>query len=175
MSTTPKPEHYVLSDLHLGHEAILGFCRPWFKTIEEHDDYIIQKINETCAKGDYLWLLGDVAFKRDPLFRLKEVNPYLGLIGGNHDNFNADTYLRVFEQVRGVAQMKREGGAVLFTHIPMHPDQMRWKYNIHGHLHTYHVGDDRYINVSCEPMNFTPKRIAELLPDPIPQPIEEDK
>lgn len=164
MATEPKEHHFVLSDLHLGHTPILGFCRPWFKTIEEHDDHIIKQIEETCGQGDYLWLLGDVAFKRDALMRLKDLKCNVSLIGGNHDNFNADTYLRVFEQVRGVAQMRREGGDVLFTHIPMHPEQTRWKYNIHGHLHTYHVGDDRYINVSCEPMNFKPNRIGDLLP-----------
>lgn len=161
---SPKLTDFVLSDLHLGHGGILPICRPWFKDIQEHDDYIICKINETCRTNDYLWLLGDVAFKRDALMRLKdEVDCQMALIGGNHDNFNADTYLRVFDQIRGVAQMKREGGDVLFTHIPMHPDQMRWKYNIHGHLHTYHIDDNRYINVSCEPMDFTPKLIETVL------------
>ena len=161
MPTNPKSEHFVLSDLHLGHKGIIEFCRPWFKEkgIEAHDQYIIDKINETCSKNDYLWLLGDVAWNRNALMKLQAVNCKMALIGGNHDTLPADTYLRVFEQVRGVAQM----GRVLFTHIPMHPEQMRWDKNIHGHLHTYHVGDDRYINVSCEPLNFTPQTIESLL------------
>jgi calcineurin-like phosphoesterase family protein len=162
MPVNPKLNHFVLSDLHLGHEPILKFCRPWFKTIDEHDQYIIDQINKTCTSQDYLWLLGDVAFSRNALMKLKDVKVPMALIGGNHDTLPADTYLRVFQQVRGVAQM----GKVLFTHIPMHPEQMRWEYNIHGHLHTYHVGDARYINVSCEPLEFTPKRISELISTP---------
>ena len=167
MATKPKVYHYCLSDLHLGHDKILSFCRPWFKTIQDHDDYIIEQINKTCTNQDYLWLLGDVAFTRDGLMRLKEVKCRLALIGGNHDEFSADTYLRVFEQIRGVAQLNvtkdQQKKSVLLSHIPMHPDQMRWDYNIHGHLHTYHVGEEKYINVSCEPMAFTPKKISDLL------------
>lgn len=190
MSTNPKLHHYALSDLHLGHDKILDFCRPWFKDpealeksgysspIEFHDSYIINKINETCpSTEDYLWLLGDVAFSRKALMRLSEVKCKLALIGGNHDLLPADTYLKVFEQVRGVAQMNHtksavyhgngsfsiENESVLFSHIPMHPEQMRWGRNIHGHLHTFHVGDDRYINACCEPLEFTPKKIGDLL------------
>jgi calcineurin-like phosphoesterase family protein len=163
MSNEIKPNHFVLSDLHLGHEKILDICRPWFKTIQEHDDYIIQKILETCGPNDCLWIPGDVAFKREALFRLKEVKCRLGLIGGNHDHFNADTYLRVFDYIKGVGQVRTLAGGILLTHIPMHPDQTRWKYNIHGHLHTYHIDDDRYINVCCEALDFTPQRIEILI------------
>lgn len=175
MATDPKPEHFVLSDLHLGHTNILNFCRPWFKSIEEHDAYIINQINITCTENDYLWLLGDVAFNREAIMSLKKCRPKLALIAGNHDNFSADTYLRVFEQIRGVAQMGQHAnssnnawGPVLFSHIPMHPDQMRWGKNVHGHLHTYHTDDplDRYINVSCEPLAFTPARISDILTRP---------
>lgn len=157
-----KLSHYVISDLHLGHTRILEFCRPWFKSIEEHDDLIIKSLSK-LGPNDYLWILGDVAFKRDALMRLQEAPCHKGLIGGNHDNFNADTYLRVFNKIKGVGQVQTPQGAVLLSHIPMHPEQMRWIKNIHGHLHTYHVGDDRYINVSCEPMNFEPRRISDLL------------
>lgn len=157
-----KPTHFVISDLHLGHEKILEFCRPWFKSIEEHDNYIIEQIKK-ISSNDYLWVLGDVAFKREALFRLNEAKCHKGLIGGNHDNFNADTYLRVFNKIKGVGQTSVDGQKVLLTHIPMHPDQNRWQFNLHGHLHVYHVDDDRYVNVSCEPMDFTPKRIVDVL------------
>lgn len=158
----PKPHHYVLSDLHLGHEKILGYCRPWFKSIEEHDDYIINKIS-VLKQHDVLWLLGDVAFTKEGLLRLNETKCIKHLIGGNHDNFRVQYYLEVFSQLYGVAQMSWEDKRVLFTHIPMHPEQERWQINIHGHMHVYHVNDDRYINVSCEPMDFTPKTIEEVL------------
>jgi calcineurin-like phosphoesterase family protein len=164
-----KPHHYILSDLHLGHEAILGYCRPWFKSIQEHDDFIINNI-AALHPNDYLWLLGDIAFTKEGLMRLKEAKCHKGLIGGNHDNMKASVYLEVFQQLRGVAQMQYKDKSVLLTHIPMHPDQMRWQYNLHGHLHAYHVNDDRYINVSCEVMEFKPRLISEVLDEVIPRP-----
>ena len=158
-----KPNHYLLSDLHLGHEGILGYCRPWFKTIQDHDDFIIEQICK-LTHSDYLWILGDIAWNKKALLRLNEAPCHKGMVGGNHDNMKAADYLEVFHKVKGVATMFKEGyGTVLFTHIPMHPDQMRWVKNIHGHLHTYHVDDDRYINVSCEPMGFRPQRVKDVL------------
>jgi len=162
--TAPKPHHYVLSDLHLGHKNILGYCRPWFKSIEDHDDYIINKISTTCKQHDTLWLLGDIAFSKESLEKLSSIKCGMILIGGNHDVFGATTYLKYFKNIYGVAQMNfPQYPSTLFTHIPMHPEQHRWKKNIHGHLHAYNVGDDRYINASCEQLDFTPKVIGSLL------------
>lgn len=163
-----KPTAFVLSDLHLGHKNILGFCRPWFKTIEEHDNYIIDQINKTCGPDDILILLGDIAWNKTALHRLDEVLAKLVLIGGNHDYFSPSTYTQYFDKLYGVGQMVYKHKRIVLTHIPVHPDQLiRWEYNIHGHLHTYHVDDGRYLNASCEPMNFTPRRISELLDDRI--------
>lgn len=38
----------------------------------------------------------------------------------------------------------------------------RWKYNIHGHLHTNSLPDKRYINVSAEQIDLTPISLAEI-------------
>lgn len=51
---------YFISDLHFGHEGILRLERDQFKSIEEHDEYIIKKINKQVKITDELWILGDV-------------------------------------------------------------------------------------------------------------------
>lgn len=46
----------------------------------------------------------------------------------------------------------------ILTHIPVHPYQLeyRFKYNIHGHMHSKALDDPRYICVSAERVNLTP-------------------
>jgi calcineurin-like phosphoesterase family protein len=74
--------------------------------------------------------------------------------------------------------MVRYKGAFL-THCPVHPQELEYRtsINIHGHLHEYNVTkniirgtrdtnlgvpDKRYINVSCEQVNYQPKTLKEL-------------
>jgi len=169
-----KPNHYVLSDLHLGHSKIISFARKEFDTIEEHDSHIIKTINNTCDKNDVLWLLGDIAFTNKGLEMLGDIDCNLRLVGGNHDNKQLSRYLKNFKYIRGVA-CYGDKKAVL-THIPIHPDSMRWEYNIHGHLHRGTVRhkmplipfkfcpeDKRYINVCCEHLDYTPVQIKDLV------------
>jgi len=159
---TIKPEHYIISDLHLGHANILKYCRQEFETIQQHDDTIIQNISK-LGINDFLWVLGDVAFKKESLFRLKETRCHLGLVMGNHDWFKAHEYKEVFSRIKGVEEMTYQDKSFVFTHIPIHKDALRWDYNIHGHMHTEMIWDSGYINVCCEKLNYMPVQISELL------------
>lgn len=160
--TSPKPNHFVIADLHLGHENVLKYARPQFQTLEEHDAIIIANINETCGKNDYLWVLGDVAFTKFSLDLLRFVECHMAMIGGNHDHFGTLDYLKYFHRVKGVAEVRIPAGRALLSHVPMHPGE-RWEYNIHGHKHLESYDDPRYINVSAEVVDFKPKRISDLI------------
>ena len=87
---------YFLSDTHFGHKRVLEFERFNFKTIEEHDDYIIEKWNSTIKENDKVYHLGDVIFKYSK-YTLEELmsklNGYKILIRGNHDKRSNDYYL----------------------------------------------------------------------------------
>jgi calcineurin-like phosphoesterase family protein len=57
----------------------------------------------------------------------------------------------------------------MLTHIPVHYCELeyRFKKNIHGHMHEKVVlfndkPDSRYINVSCEQINYTPIALEEI-------------
>ena len=43
---------FILSDTHFCHKRIINFERFKFKTIEEHDEYIIEKWNQTIKESD---------------------------------------------------------------------------------------------------------------------------
>lgn len=175
MATNVKETHYICADLHLGHKNAHKMPgRTHFETSEDHDNYIVQQIQETCGPNDFLWILGDAAFTCEGLQKLKGLSCHLGLIGGNHDDNTAHKYLEIFDQYRGMATGTVNGFKVVYTHVPVHLACLdRWTHNIHGHLHTEsikysqafvgHVRNPKYICVSLEQTGFKPVLISSLL------------
>ena len=48
---------YVTSDLHFGHDREFIFGPRGFKTIQEHDEAIIQNWNSVVTKSDLVYIL----------------------------------------------------------------------------------------------------------------------
>ena len=148
---------FFIADTHFGHRNVILFeqeHRP-FATIEEHDEHIIANWNSVVKKDDIVYHLGDFCVNRSSLQVARRLNGKIVLIQGNHDTFRTSEYLDVgFSSVRGAVQLDR----VILTHIPIHPSQLdeRFTHNVHGHLHSKKLDDNRYINVSCEAINLCP-------------------
>jgi len=169
---------FVISDPHFGHSNIINVPGRLglFSTPEEHDETLIDNWNSVVSKRDKVFLLGDVGFDRKG-YVTNEVIPrlpgFIHVIGGNHDTAEI---LQKFYRSHGVVTYKH----TVLTHIPIHPQEMYWDFNIHGHLHSnvvkkYANGpaegsldvirerDIRYINVSCEQVGFTPVDLNNLI------------
>lgn len=159
-------EKFFISDTHFGHDKILDFeakARP-FDGIAEHDEALIENWNSVVGKRDVVTHLGDVAFK--PAATLHRVMPRLNgikkLVLGNHDTSALENYTQYFTKVYSSYVIKDLG--MIFTHIPVHPSQLeqRFKYNVHGHLHSNIISDPRYLNISCEHVGLTPISLDEI-------------
>jgi calcineurin-like phosphoesterase family protein len=84
---------FFISDTHFGHSNILKFSNRPFLSVEEHDERLIDNINDHVGKtdilfhlGDFCW--GDTAKKQTDFTReiLSKINcKYINLIIGNHD------------------------------------------------------------------------------------------
>lgn len=153
---------YFTSDLHLGHKNIIKH-RPVFKTLEEHDNYIIDKIL-SLGKRDVLMVLGDFMFEspnfNEYIERLKNKKCRIKLIFGNHDSLKLLNYPELFEVQLPLYSYKN----YWVSHCPIHPDELRRRYGcIHGHLHLSKVQkyipegytfrkelDNRYFNVNID-------------------------
>lgn len=161
MQKNKNPTVYFISDLHLFHANILKFSpMRGGHDMETHAEWIVSQINSVCSKRDILYILGDVVFKRGGLEYLKMLNPQIHLILGNHDRFQIDEYLD-----HGVASIKPGLWAYKgfwLSHAPIHPDELRGRKNVHGHVHDGTIPDDRYINVCVEPLGGLPISLAEL-------------
>jgi len=152
---------YFISDLHIGHKRICEFSGPMRGnciTVEEHDAWIIEQWNSRVTKHDLVWILGDVCFDKTKLDTLKKLRGSKHLILGNHDEFLVE-YPKYFNKIHGFLKYK---GAWL-SHAPIHPDELRGKVNIHGHVHHKTVPDPRYISVCVEALNGIPVSWEELL------------
>lgn len=157
----------IISDSHFGHKSILKF-RPEFSSIREHDETVMENILQTCARDDTLWLLGDMFFDRESLenygLKMKKYVRYVHLVLGNHDtdrNHRAQSVRRMTEIFTGVHSMRSMRGFWL-THAPMHPDELRGKVNVHGHVHKGTLQDYSYFNASCENIGYAPVSLDRI-------------
>lgn len=161
------PNKFFISDTHFSHDGILNFCKEYrpFDSIEEHDEFIIKKWNSIVSNRDTIVHLGDVCFK--PATRLDQIMPRLNgikkLVLGNHDVSNMNTYLKYFFRISSVHEEKKIG--LLFSHYPVHPCQLdfRYKFNVHGHMHAHKINDQRYLNICCEHTDLAPISLDEIL------------
>ena len=164
-----------ISDYHFGHE----FCAKLrgFKDANEMNEHIIKMHNKVTHKRDLTYILGDLTCNNKKFIPLlQRMKGRKVLIGGNHDEWkHTQLILKYVEGIAGIIKYK----GIFLSHCPIHPQELEYrvKYNIHGHLHAHDVKkeiitnsrdtstgskDDRYINVSCEQINYTPRTLVEL-------------
>lgn len=163
---------FYIADLHLGHENMA--IKRGFKNSEEHDNYIIERWNSVIHKRDTVWVLGDLTMESPShYYMLDKLKGIKNAVLGNHD---LPQYIPELQKhVNKICGMIRHKGMFL-THCPIHPMELenRVPINMHGHLHEHIVTttdcvsgekykDNRYICVSCEQVEYTPRLLTELI------------
>lgn len=151
-----QPRKLFISDLHFGHLNMA--LKRGFQNVEEHDQHIIDRWNATVSKHDTVFILGDITMEKSQHYdKLKLLKGYKKVILGNHDM--PQHVPKLLEHVNSVSGMVKLGLYIL-THCPIHESELhRFKGNIHGHVHENTLNDSRYINVSCEAIDYTPIEI----------------
>lgn len=147
------PELYITSDQHVDDPIMLKY-RPHFRNIAAHNNstwYLLDQVQ----KDDVVCFLGDSFLSPDSLNKLAKYPFQKMLVLGNHEFEKGATFemvSKVFDEIHGSYRL----GNYWLTHIPMHPDVLGGRTNIHGHIHlkTKLARDDRYINVSPEATNY---------------------
>ena len=137
------------------------------------NEALITNWNKFISEDDRVYHLGDVVFggfskftenMRDTIHRL---NGSKILIGGNHDYYGKGLveYAPYFDKILGSKEFSLSKSCTgILTHIPVHASQLdhRFKFNIHGHLHSNIIDDSRYLNVSVEQFDFSPVSLDEV-------------
>lgn len=158
---------WLYADPHFFHEGVCRFLRsdgsklrPW-DNAEEMSEQMIGWYNDVVDDGDRVYILGDVAMNRRALNKsLPRLKGRKVLVKGNHDIDKLSYYSQYFDDIRAYVCKK----GFILSHIPIHPGSLsRWEVNIHGHLHSNTVGDDRYRCVSVEHTDFRPILLDKVL------------
>lgn len=163
---------FFSSDLHLHHKNILSFeddngekFRGRFSSVEEMNEYIIERHNSVIGVSDKWYCLGDLSFSIKELdILLSRMNGKKRLILGNHDygrKRDFEVYFKHFEKILESRRM----GPLLFTHRPVYigEAESKVKANVHGHIHEKSLPDSRYLNISVERIDYTPISMDEII------------
>lgn len=159
---------YITSDWHLGHENAIKW-RTDFISQSHHEETIINNYLDVVTKRDTVYFLGDIILGKgleerlDLMARLADLPGHKHLILGNHDLDRPFRTLAGLSTVFGdrIYSLHKYKGFWL-SHAPIHPDELRGKRNIHGHVHDKTIDDDRYFNACLENTDYKPKLITEV-------------
>jgi len=168
---------WISSDFHLGHENILKFKDSKtgklvrgdkFSSVDEMDEYILERHNKMVKPGDIFYTLGDVFIGDKENFKKMwpKFNGSKRLIVGNHDKVDWLSSGGFFKKVQ-IWRKFPEFGLIL-THIPLHISSMynhsndSYLYGIHGHIHQHNSPVGPYKNVCVEKTDYTPVHIETL-------------
>jgi calcineurin-like phosphoesterase family protein len=149
-----------ISDLHFGHTNMA--LKRGFSSADEMNEYIIEKWNSKVLKKDTVWILGDLTMEKSTYYPLlSKLNGYKKVVLGNHDQpQHVPELLKYVNSVCGMVKYKN----YILSHCPIHESEIgRFLKNIHGHVHENSLDDNRYINVSCEVVNYTPVLLEEVI------------
>lgn len=162
------PNIFVVSDTHFSHRNIILFTdkngkkiRP-FTSLQEMNEEMVKKWNQTVNHDDIVYHLGDVAFQvASSLPILGRLNGKKRLALGNHDHASLDKYSQYFEKIHSMYLIDD----IIMTHYPLHPSilsEERYSVNVHGHIHEKDINDPRYICVSVEHTDYRPIELSDL-------------
>jgi calcineurin-like phosphoesterase family protein len=138
---------WFCSDLHFGHKGIEKFRG---QTEFENRQRIKNDWQSVVTKRDIVYVLGDAAFTMETVSDFQELPGQKFLVRGNHDTLNTSVYLKYFDEVYGLLKYKE----FWLSHAPIHPNELRGRINLHGHVHNSTVDDKNYFN--CCPENLWP-------------------
>lgn len=166
---------YFTSDLHFGHENVIGLCRRPFSSIKEMDETLIRNWNSKVSSGDEVYILGDLFFRNKlPVEEyLKQLQGKKHLIVGNHDrewikHCPMEEYFESVDRMLYLADSKRQ---YTLCHYPM----MSWPhmtrcYMVFGHIHGNTNADywpliqksDWMLNAGVDVNGFAPVSFEEM-------------
>jgi|WetSurMetagenome_2_1015567.scaffolds.fasta_scaffold03042_3 calcineurin-like phosphoesterase family protein len=126
---------WFTADTHFGHANILLHQTPRllaFKTIENMDAKLIDKINQYVQPNDELWILGDFAWKasRCGHYRQRLRVKKLHIVYGNHDSTSLRQHV---SSAKDMVYRKFNGIKFHLTHYPL----VSWRAREYGTIHLY--------------------------------------
>tara|TARA_Y100000034_G_C6886781_1_gene407256 strand:+ start:322 stop:966 length:645 start_codon:yes stop_codon:yes gene_type:complete len=156
---------FFTSDLHLGHFNVIKWCNRPFSSVDEMNEELIKRWNETVKDTDTVYVVGDMCLCRSDVAEtyVKRLNGYKILIKGNHDRGEKTMLKMGFDEFhKKLTYDMPDGRKALIQHRPVSKCLIEdHDLLIHGHIHVTENFKDR-VNVSCDMWDFKPVSIEEI-------------
>ena len=132
---------WFTSDTHFGHANILHFSNRPFKDVQEMDETIISRWNETVPEDGIIFHLGDFCHGGSSEWNnlTHRLNGRKFLILGNHDmKYYRQGFLGMFEYVSQQMTIRVGGQTIILNHNPFlaYGGSYRDVWQLFGHVHS---------------------------------------
>ena len=152
---------WFTSDNHFFHKSILKFARETRQgnTVDEMNELMIEKWNETVALYDDVYSLGDFSFgsARKTIEVLKRLKGRIHLIRGNHDHWidqgsEGREAAGFFEWIRDYKRASFADVETVMFHYPIFEwEKMHYgSFHLYGHVHGNTVVPGRALDVGID-------------------------
>ncbi|AFT81424.1 MULTISPECIES: metallophosphoesterase family protein [Leuconostoc] len=171
---------YIISDTHFNHEKILYFDKSRADslralgiepTIENMDEYLEKKWNETIGNEDMVYFLGDLGmFSKKQAFvaQLVRLNGQKIFFKGNHDHSDQlkaalkEPATQLIEVVETAKILKINGHTVWLSHYAI--DVPYPLISVHGHIHEAEYRSAGMVNVSLDSALMQTRPFGQPMP-----------
>lgn len=163
---------WFTSDLHFGHKNILKYMlNRKFDSIEEHDEYMLDMLNETIGPKEDVYFLGDLAMRKDVSKILPRLPGKWHMILGNHCYWakkpaqkEAALKLSNIVEILDYKEIRVNKMRYVLFHYPIETFNRR-SVQLHGHTHSLEkVSGPNRIHVGIDAWDLKPVHIDELQP-----------
>lgn len=185
---------FITADPHFGHRLLTRLRG--FETVEEHDDFLVNRFNEVLSKNSTLIILGDASMSLKGLEPLSRLKGRLELIAGNHDQVwhrrgksrdirkalrMVPKYSEYFHDIytSGVVATEVNGQKVILSHLPVEGDHQKTdRYHdrrplqgdlpvLSGHVHDAWRIKGRQLNVGVDVNDFLPLKLIDAVQEAV--------
>lgn len=151
---------YFTSDTHFGHTAVIRYCHRPFETVQEMDEEIIRRWNETVGHDDIVFHLGDVSFRgaAQTVSILRRLNGFKFIVRGNHDRKD---HLNRWQREGAISWWYERYwtvGEFILSHVPMYT----YEKLLCGHVHTEWKRQRNTVNVGMDQWDYRPVGMEQI-------------
>lgn len=164
------------SDLHFGHQNVIGFDHRPFADSDEMDRVLMELWNGRVQPDDTVYIVGDLCYRsrHGAEWYLRQLKGHKILILGNHDApiLENKEALHHLEGVEKMMHVRDGAHQICLCHFPIAEWNGYYKgsWHIYGHIHNrknetyaFMKTKERALNAGCMINNFAPVSFQELV------------
>ena len=149
---------FFTADTHFGHKNVIKYCNRPYSSVEEMNEAIVARWNETVGELDTVIHLGDFSFLSPSFSReiMNRLNGHIILVRGNHDSDKIIDPCGFSDVVDYLDLKVNDGGMhqpISCMHYPLAvwPSSHFGAWHLHGHSHgTYTIGKGKILDVGWD-------------------------